>query len=52
MARADYHLAGADAMAADARRSEAIENELATLLERWTVLEDKARLAAEDGRNA
>jgi ABC transport system ATP-binding/permease protein len=52
MARADYHLAGADAMAADARRSEAIENELAMLLERWTVLEDKARLAAEDGRNA
>jgi ABC transport system ATP-binding/permease protein len=52
MARADYHLAGADAMAGDARRSEAIEAELAMLLERWTALEDKARLAAEDGRSA
>ena len=52
MARADYHLAGADAMAGDARRSEAIEAELAMLLERWTALEDKARLAAEDGRGA
>ncbi len=52
MASADYHRAGADAMAGDARRSEAIETELATLLERWTVLEDKARLAAEDGRGA
>ncbi len=39
-------------MAGDARRSEAIETELATLIERWTVLEDKARLAAEDGRGA
>jgi ABC transport system ATP-binding/permease protein len=47
MAGPDYHRAGADQMRSDAARVEAIDVELAALLEQWTTLEDKARLAAE-----
>ena len=47
MAGPDYHRAGPDQMRSDAARVEAIDVELAALLEQWTTLEDKARLAAE-----
>jgi ATP-binding cassette subfamily F protein uup len=47
MAGADYHQASAEQMRANAARVEAIDTELGTLLEQWTTLEDKARLAAE-----
>ena len=47
MAGPDYHRAGPDQMRSDAARVEAIDIELAALLEQWTTLEDKARLAAE-----
>jgi ATP-binding cassette subfamily F protein uup len=47
MAGADYHQASAEQMRADAARIEAIDTELGALLEQWTTLEDKARLAAE-----
>ena len=47
MAGADYHQASAEQMRADAARVEAIDTELGALLEQWTTLEDKARLAAE-----
>jgi len=52
MASAEYHRASAEEMKRDVRRSEEIEALLASLLERWTLLEDKARLAADDGRAA
>ncbi|MCU0940364.1 MAG: ATP-binding cassette domain-containing protein, partial [Burkholderiaceae bacterium] len=52
MASPDYHQASADAMKADVARNEAIDALLAEKLERWTALEDKARLAADDGRAA
>jgi ATP-binding cassette subfamily F protein uup len=47
MAGTDYHQASAEQMRADAARVEAIDTELGALLEQWTALEDKARLAAE-----
>ena len=47
MAGADYHQASAEQMRADAARVEAIDTELGALLEQWTTLEDKARLAAD-----
>ena len=47
MAGADYHQASAEKMRADAARIEAIDTELGALLEQWTALEDKARLAAD-----
>jgi ATP-binding cassette subfamily F protein uup len=47
MAGGDYHQASAEQMRADAARVEAIDAELGALLEQWTALEDKARLAAD-----
>jgi ATP-binding cassette subfamily F protein uup len=41
-----YHRLGADAIRADRARAEAIEHELAAKFERWSLLEERARVAA------
>jgi ATP-binding cassette subfamily F protein uup len=40
-----YHRQGSDAIRTDRARAEAIEHELATKFERWSLLEDRARAA-------
>ena len=46
MASADYHTRGADGIRVDRRRAEEIERLLETRFERWSVLEEKAKLAS------
>ena len=42
MSRAEYHKQGAEAIKADSRRAEEIEQQLATKYERWQTLDQKA----------